>query len=88
MVLVHLTDSFSNVLGLAANQAASAAPDRDHPYGHHKFEALGALGIAALLAVTCLEIVRNGIDRIVHVTKPVQMSESDSESVAQYFARI
>ena len=73
--LHSMTDSFSNVLGLAANQAASAAPDRDHPYGHHKFEALGALGIAALLAVTCLEIVRNGIDRIVHVTKPVQMSE-------------
>lgn len=73
--LHSMTDSFNNILGLAANRAASAAPDRDHPYGHHKFEALGALGIAALLAVTCLEIVRNAIDRIVHVSKPVQMSE-------------
>ncbi len=73
--LHSMTDSFNNILGLAANRAASEAPDRDHPYGHHKFEALGALGIAALLAVTCLEIVRNAIDRIVHVSKPVQMSE-------------
>jgi cation diffusion facilitator family transporter len=74
--LHSMTDSFNNILGLAANHAAAAEPDREHPYGHQKFEALGALGIAAFLSITCLEIVRGAIDRIVHGGKPVQMSQS------------
>ena len=73
--LHSMTDSLNNILGLAANQAAAAKPDREHPYGHHKFEALGALGIAAFLGVTCLEIVRGAIDRVLHGSKPVQISE-------------
>jgi cation diffusion facilitator family transporter len=72
--LHSMTDSFNNILGLAANHAAAAEPDREHPYGHQKFEALGALAIAAFLGVTCLEIVRGAIDRILHGSRPVQMS--------------
>jgi cation diffusion facilitator family transporter len=34
------------------------------------------LAIAAFLSITCLEIVRGAIDRLVHESKPVQMSES------------
>ena len=74
--LHSMTDSLNNVLGLAANRAAAAEPDQEHPYGHQKFEALGALAIAAFLGVTCLEIVRGAIDRLLHTTKPVQMSDS------------
>lgn len=73
--LHSMTDSFNNILGLAANHAAAAEPDREHPYGHQKFEALGALGIAAFLGVTCLEIVRGAVEHISHGDrKPVQMS--------------
>jgi cation diffusion facilitator family transporter len=72
--LHSMTDTLNNILGLAANHAAAAKPDRKHPYGHQKFEALGALGIAAFLGVTCLEIIRGAIDRIAHGSKPIQMS--------------
>ena len=75
--LHSMTDTFNNVLGLAANQAAAAEPDREHPYGHQKFEALGALGIAAFLVLTCFEIMRGAVERILHGNaKPVQMSET------------
>jgi cation diffusion facilitator family transporter len=75
--LHSMTDSFNNILGLAANKAAAAAPDREHPYGHQKFEALGSLGIAAFLVLTCVEIVRGAVERIVHGNaKPVQISET------------
>lgn len=45
--LHSVTDSANNILGLVTNQLSSPIPDRDHPYGHQKFEAIGALGIAA-----------------------------------------
>ena len=64
--LHSLTDSANNVLGLWANRAASPVPDRDHPYGHQKFEAVGALGVAGFLSIACFEILKGAIDRILH----------------------
>jgi Co/Zn/Cd efflux system component len=46
-----VTDSANNVLGLIASKFSSPQPDREHPYGHSKFEAVGALGIASFLAI-------------------------------------
>src|SRR5919202_1668372 len=54
--LHSVTDSANNVLGLIASRFSSPTPDRDHPYGHQKFEAVGALGIAAFLGIACFEI--------------------------------
>lgn len=62
--LHSVTDSANNVLGLVANHLSSPEPDRDHPYGHHKFEAVGALGIAAFLGIACFEIVKTSIARL------------------------
>lgn len=62
--LHSVTDSANNVLGLVAIAFASPYPDRDHPYGHHKYEAIGALGVAAFLGVACLEIVQSAVNRL------------------------
>jgi len=62
--LHSVTDSANNVLGLIASKFSSPQPDREHPYGHHKFEAVGALGIASFLGIACFEILRGAIERI------------------------
>ena len=62
--LHSVTDSVNNILGLIANRFSSPTPDREHPYGHQKFEAVGALGIAAFLGIACFEILQNAIARI------------------------
>ena len=62
--LHSLTDSANNILGLIANQLASPEPDREHPYGHQKFDAIGALGIAAFLGFACFEILSSAIGRL------------------------
>jgi cation diffusion facilitator family transporter len=49
--LHSVTDSANNILGLIASQFSSPQPDREHPYGHLKFEAVGALGISAFLGI-------------------------------------
>lgn len=62
--LHSVTDSANNVLGLVTNQLASPEPDRDHPYGHQKYEAVGALGVAAFLGIACFEILKGAVERI------------------------
>lgn len=75
--LHSFTDSANNVLGLVSNQFASPQPDRDHPYGHQKFEALGALGIAAFLGITCFEIIQGVISRLFAETSVVTVSHRE-----------
>lgn len=56
-------DGSSNVIGLVGMYFAAQPPDREHPYGHHKFEAMAALAIGVLLSLTAVEVVRAGIER-------------------------
>lgn len=72
-----VTDGANNVLGLLTNRLASPEPDRDHPYGHQKYEAVGALGIAAFLGIACFKILEGGIDRIINGGGTVEISASE-----------
>jgi len=67
-------DAAYNVLGLVVVRVAAREPDEDHPYGHGKFETLGALAIVVFLAVTCFELVRSAIGHLVSGGHTVQMS--------------
>ncbi|BAZ06470.1 cation diffusion facilitator family transporter [Calothrix sp. NIES-3974] len=75
--LHSVTDSANNILGLITNQFASPFPDREHPYGHRKFEAVGALGIAAFLGVACFEILQGAVERIISGENQVKVSPSE-----------
>jgi len=58
------TDSFNNVVALFVIRVASAAPDEEHHFGHHKFETLGAFVIGGFLAVTAFEVALSAGKRI------------------------
>ena len=75
--LHSVTDSANNVLGLVASQFSSPQPDRKHPYGHQKFEAVGALGIAAFLGIACFEILQGAIARLFTPASPLNISASE-----------
>lgn len=75
--LHSVTDSANNVLGLVTNQLSSPHPDREHPYGHQKFEAIGALGIAAFLGIACFEILSRAFDRLFGDAVLVKVSPSE-----------
>jgi len=68
-------DAVYNVLGLVVVRVASRAPDEEHPYGHGKFETLGALGIVVFLSVTCFELTRSAIGRLIHGSQAVRMTD-------------
>lgn len=72
--LHSVTDSANNILGLVSNHLASSRPDRQHPYGHQKFEALGAMGIVGFLAIACFEIIERIVERIFQGSAVVTVS--------------
>ncbi|GJN31445.1 hypothetical protein PR202_gb19845 [Eleusine coracana subsp. coracana] len=47
-----LSDIVLSGVALVSYKAAKAPRDKEHPYGHGKFESLGALGISSMLLVT------------------------------------
>jgi cation diffusion facilitator family transporter len=67
-------DTVNNLFALFVVRVASKAPDEDHPYGHAKFETLGALLIALLLALSIFELVRGAIARLVTGVPTVNVS--------------
>jgi len=58
-------DAFNNLMGLMLARVAAQAPDEEHPYGHAKFETLGALAIVAFLSITVYELVGAAIGRLI-----------------------
>jgi cation diffusion facilitator family transporter len=57
-------DTLNNVIGMALVTLAARAPDDDHPYGHDKFETIGALAIVGFLSISCFELLREGIQQL------------------------
>lgn len=65
-------DALSNVVALTAIAFAAAPPDEEHPYGHGKFETLGAFVIAGFLSITCFELLKSAVMRLVEGAPPPQ----------------
>ncbi|MBU4311279.1 MAG: cation diffusion facilitator family transporter [Candidatus Omnitrophica bacterium] len=63
-------DGASNIIGLVGIWAASKPRDADHPYGHKKFETFATLGIAVILFLAAIEILREAISRVFHPVSP------------------
>ena len=59
-----LTDSGSNIVALVGVRIASQPPDREHPYGHRKFETMASLGILVFLLVVLVEVLWSAVERL------------------------
>lgn len=57
-------DAANNVVALVVVYYASRPADEDHPYGHGKFETLGAFVLAGLLFITAFEIAQAAVRRL------------------------
>lgn len=70
-------DAINNVVGLVAVGLAAVPPDEDHPYGHGKFETLGALAIVMFLSVSGFEIVKGAVTRLATGAEPLIVSTGE-----------
>lgn len=58
-----LTDVFNNVVAWIVIRVSSTPPDREHPYGHRKFETLAVFFLASLLVVLAFELAMHAINK-------------------------
>ena len=59
-----LTDSASNVVALVGVSVARRPPDRNHPYGHRKYETMASLAILLFLIIVLVEVLRTAAHRL------------------------
>lgn len=61
--LHSLTDVANNIIAWLVIRASQKPPDREHPYGHRKFEMLAVFVLAVLLAAISFEIAVSALLR-------------------------
>ena len=71
-------DSFNNVLGIVMIGLAAEPPDKKHPYGHSKFETLGALAVVAFLVIASFELIEKSITRLLN---PAAYPQIDDQTI-------
>lgn len=57
-----LADVANNIVALVVVRIAARPADREHPYGHRKFETLAVFGLATLLTVLAVELGTRAIE--------------------------
>jgi len=65
-----LADGASNIIGIIGIHFACQPTDKDHPYGHKKYETLFSLVIAALLFIVAFNLAKEGIERLFRPVTP------------------
>jgi len=58
-----LTDVVNNIVAWIVIRISSSPPDREHPYGHRKFETLAVFFLASLLVVLSFELALHAINK-------------------------
>jgi cation diffusion facilitator family transporter len=66
--LHSLSDVANNAVAWFVVRVSIQPPDRDHPYGHRKFETLSVFVLATLLTVLAIELGISAIQRETHPT--------------------
>ncbi len=72
--LHSLTDVTNNFIAWAVVRHSNKPADKEHPYGHRKFETLAVLGLAILLVILAVELALHAFKR-----EPVEIASSDWE---------
>lgn len=58
------SDVLASVIVIIGVKLASKAPDKEHPYGHERFECVAAIVLAVVLLVTGILIGKSALDQI------------------------
>ncbi|MBO8151859.1 MAG: cation transporter [Candidatus Marinimicrobia bacterium] len=59
-----VSDMGSSLIVLLSSKISSKPPDEKHPFGHERFEYVATFAMAVILAVTGIELVREGISKV------------------------
>ena len=66
----NLSDASSSIISLIGFKLSEKSPDKEHPYGHGRYEYLAGFMVAALIIVIGAELLR---DSIIEIIKPTEV---------------
>lgn len=67
----NLSDAASSVITLAGFKLASKPADKEHPFGHARFEYIAGLAVAVMILVIGVELAKSSVQKIMEPT-PVE----------------
>lgn len=70
------SDGASNIVGIIGISIASKPNDKEHPYGHRKFEVMASMFIGAMLVTMAGKIIFDAFSRFQNIVKPSITTES------------
>ena len=62
----NLSDASSNVVSLLGFKLASRPADKEHPYGHGRYEYLAGLVVAVLVCAIGINLLGSSAEKILH----------------------
>lgn len=71
-----LSDGASNIVGIVGIGIASKPKDKEHPYGHTKYEVIASMFIGGMLLIIAGKIILTSISRISNPIHPTITTES------------
>ena len=66
----NLGDAGSSVISLFGFRLAAKKPDRDHPYGHGRFEYIAGMFVSIAILLMGWTLFRNALDIVIHGGEP------------------
>ena len=67
----NLSDASSNVISLLGFRLGSRPADKEHPFGHARYEYLAGLGVAVMILLIGMELAKSSVSKILH-PEPVE----------------
>ncbi len=62
----NLSDAGSSIITIVGFKLSSKKPDREHPFGHGRFEYVAGLAVAFIIFAMAVELFRSSVDKIIH----------------------
>ncbi|PWM26887.1 MAG: cation-efflux pump [Oscillospiraceae bacterium] len=62
----NLSDASSSIISLFGFRLSERPPDKEHPYGHGRYEYISGLVVAALVMAIGVELFKSSFDKILH----------------------
>ena len=66
--LNNLTDASSNVISFVGFKLSIMPADKEHPYGHGRYEYLSAFIVSILILLIGFELLKSGVEKIINPT--------------------
>ena len=70
----NLGDAGSSIIALFGYRLASKKPDREHPYGHGRFEYISGLFVSIAILLMGVSLFRGALDSLIHGGEPAYLT--------------